>query len=168
MNFVFYGQVLNVEKMNGNIYFNSFIIYTAEMISEISAGYFLQNYGRRQMIIACFGLSTFFCFFLNIIEIFGGSRVFFTIFIFANSFFISITFVVIYVYSAEIFDSNVKSTMVSLLINLSNVFLLLSPYLIAKFTSPFGLFCILSLCACLNGFILKETKMEEVNTVVNN
>ena len=168
MNFVFYGQVLNVEKMNGNIYFNSFIIYTAEIISEISAGYFLQNYGRRQMIIACFGLSTFFCFLLNIIEISGGSPVFFTMFIFLNSFFISITFVVIYVYSAELFDSNVKSTMVSLLVNLSNVFLLTSPYLIAQFTSPFGLFCILSLGACLNGFILKETKLEEVNSVVNN
>jgi MFS family permease len=158
MHFVFFGQVLNVEKMNGNIYYNSFIIYLAEIISEISAGYFLQKYGRRQMVIWCFGLSAVFCLILNIIERTGGFRFLFTIFIFANSFFISITFVVVYVYSAEIFDSNVKSTMNSLLVNLSNVFLLASPYLISQFASPFALFCMLSLGACLNGFILKETK----------
>lgn len=162
MHFVFFGQVLNVEKMNGNIYFNSFIMYLAEIISEISGGYFLQTYGRRKMLIWCFGMSAFFCFILNIIERTGDFRILFTIFIFANSFFISMTFTVVYVYSAEIFDSKIKSTMNSLLINLSNIFLLVSPYLISKFASPFALFFILSLGACLNGFVLKETKVDLV------
>jgi MFS family permease len=156
MNLVFYGQLLNIEKLEGNIYFNTSVVYIAEIIAEVSAGYLLQRLPRKGLITFCFGLSTFFCFAVSgLSEEYGALR---TCAIFINSFAISVSFISVYVYSAELFSTNVKSTMLSLLSNLSNLFMLITPYLIELFASPFLLFAIFSGIATLNASILKETK----------
>lgn len=160
MNLVFYGQLLNIERMDGNIYFNSFIIYIAEIIAEVLAGYILQIMQRRRLIAFCFLLSSIFCGAIGFLE--GDENLTYrTAAIFANSFCCSISFISVYVYSAELFDTNVKSTLISLLSNISNLFMLVSPYLIELFATPFALFAIFSFIASLNALILKETKQSD-------
>jgi MFS family permease len=155
---IYFGQALNVEKMNGSIYFNSLMIYSGEIIAEISSGIFLKLYKRKFLMIGAYACSFVLLLFMITLYFFKIFAFLQTILLLANTFFISVLFTVLYVYAAEIFDTSVKSTMISVLVNFSNLLLLFSPYMIDSFSSPLILFAIFSGLGAFNSYFLIETK----------
>jgi MFS family permease len=153
--FVYLGQILNIEKVRGNIYFNNIIIYIGELIAELSATYIISLTTRRNLLIQCFAICTIFCFFVHFLEILQILDFLKQIMIFIEAFGISIAFVVSFIYAAEILDPNIKSTVISLLITISNLFMMMSPYMIEHFSTPFILLALISALATLNAYILK-------------
>jgi MFS family permease len=154
---IYYGQILNVEKFSDNIYLTSFVIYLGEMLAEITAGYLLRIHKRKILIGISYFISMLSCLITAILNHYNLLVYLQAIFILGNSYAVSQIFIIIFVYGAELFESSVKSTMISLLVNLSFLFMLLAVY-IYNVVSPFFVFFILSGLACLNSFILRETK----------
>jgi len=156
MYFIYFGQLLNVEKLNGNLYFNNLIIYFGELIADISASWFLSKLKRKQLIFMCFSLCTICSVFVHVLEISDLFYLLKTTFVFANSLFISILFMAVFIYSSEVLDPNVKNTIISILTNVSTIFLLFSPQIIELFSTPFILFSVISFISALNSLIIKE------------
>jgi MFS family permease len=159
MNLTYFGQILNIEKVSGNFFFNNLIVYIGEIIAELSSVFLMNKYKRVELIFGCFAISTILSFFINILEAYSMFPVVMTITILLNSYFISVVFVVVYTYAVEIFDPDVKNTMNCLLDNLSNIFMIFSPPLLEFFTTPYATYGIVSGIAAWNSLYLHETKL---------
>jgi hypothetical protein len=159
MNFTYYGQILNIEKVSGNFFFNNLIVYIGEIIAELSSVFLMNKYKRVELIFGCFVISTVLSFLINILEVYSMFPLVKTITILVNSYFISVVFVAVYTYAVEIFDPDVKNTMNCLLNVISNIFMIFSPLLLDLFTTPYATYGIVSGIAAWNTLYLQETKL---------
>jgi MFS family permease len=143
--FIYYGQLFYIEQLPGNIYLNSALIFIAEAIAEAGSGFILQRFDKRQIIACVFLMTGLSCSFIALFE----NDFFKIILIFIITLSISIGFVAISVFNAEIFEVNVKATSVSLLSNFSSIFMIWSPYVIYLFGGnaylAFAVLCFISL-----------------------
>lgn len=148
----YYGQLMFVEKLPGNILLNSFLIYSSDIMAPNVAGYILRFFGRKKILTIFHACSIFIC--LNLPHIPVGML--YTIILFLNCFIINFINVATDIFAAESFDSSVKSSAMGLLILsgfLSNVFV---DSLMDLFGTPFYLFALLSLFSIASIYNLKE------------
>jgi MFS family permease len=108
--FSFYGILLNLEGLTGNIYIDSFVSYTAEFIAEIASGIVADRIGRKPTIFWSVVLSTLGCALFPLTD---------SLWISVPSLFIicigvASVFNVLYIYSAEMYPTNIKSLAVGI------------------------------------------------------
>jgi MFS family permease len=140
MVFNYYGALMFIEKIPGDVKFNSLLIFLAELISPNLAGQLLTKYSRKRILIF---------FYIVIIAnalifINSNNEILLSILIFVNCFCICINFVATYVITAETFDSNVKTSALSVLLLIANIPMVFSELLMSIFPSPFHWFAIMS------------------------
>jgi hypothetical protein len=157
--FNFYGLILNLEHLGGNIFMNSIVTFIGEMFSEILSGYLADNFGRIFVFKLC-GFTGGIGFILY--ELIQDYQWIKSISIFLTSFGFSGTFNLLFIYTPEVFPTSIRSTIIGFLFLCSRSGALLVP-LITTYTrhSPilFGILSILSGYISMN---LEESLGKEI------
>jgi MFS family permease len=114
--FYFYGIILNLEHLGGNMYVDSIMAFSAEMISEMSSGWMANIFGR--LVIMKYGsyLGAIGFFLFTFIDF---SIVIKSFLIFLTTFGYAAIFNVIYIYSPEVFPTPIRGSVCSYLFLLS-------------------------------------------------
>lgn len=156
--FCFYGLILNLEHLGGDLITDSIVTFTGEIISEIISGYCADEFGRLIVLkSAGFLGGTGFILYEMI-----SSHKIKTILIFITSFGFSATFNVIYIYSPEIFPTSVRSTVMGFLYLLSRFGALIVPSVSAFVPHSPLLFGVLAIVSSYLCFQLTETLGREM------
>jgi OCT family organic cation transporter-like MFS transporter 4/5 len=127
----FYMLMLSLENFTGNIYTDSIIVYTAEFIAETGSGYIADRYGRKQTIFYGFLIASVSC---AIFPFLTGSLLAMP-FIFASVIGIAASFNVVYIFTAELYPTNVKSLSVSVFFVTYRLAACLVPYVLTIFSN---------------------------------
>lgn len=145
---IYYGQLLYVEDLPGNIFFNLFVIYTTEIFIELVASYICQIFGdnKKLLLSICCLSSGIFSF---SIILFYNFQVLVTINIFLLTCVNSIAYVAILVFMSESIDVNVKSVSISFCFIIAFLSILISPYLTMLFGNVYIVFGLLSILTFL-------------------
>jgi len=108
--FSFYGLLLNLENLTGNIYLDSYVTYSAEFFSEVFSGYISHKIGRKTTISISFLLATIGCFIFSFVKFMYID----VIFLFIASLGIAAAFNILYIYSNELFPTNIRSLAITM------------------------------------------------------
>jgi len=146
--FSFFGILLNLEGLTGSIVIDSLVTYIAEFIAEILSGYLAYVYGSKKVLFFSFVFSTVGTFSFLLITPF--SKIIGIIFLFIASLGIASAFNIMYIYSPQIFPTNIKTLAVNTFSLMNRIAAGLVPTFLAFF--PFITFVIGLLCA-LGSFI---------------
>ncbi len=158
INFVYYGQLMFIERLPGNAKTNSFLIFFSQIVAPILAGWLLKFMGRKQILFFFF----FCCIILSgsLTQIRNEFQA--SLLLFLNSFSINVCFVVSYVFAVEVFPTSIKTSACGLLILIGNFSLVIGDLLMSIFPSPFYLFALF----CL-GSIFSISNIEETYKEIN-
>lgn len=107
--FSFFGLLLNLEGLTGNIFVDAIVTYTAEFIAEVGSGAISHQIGRRKTILISLILAsggTFLFIFIKILPIEIIS-------LFTAAIGVASAFNVLYIYANELFPTNIKSLSIS-------------------------------------------------------
>lgn len=157
--FCFYGLILNLEHLGGDIITDSIVTFTGEIISEIISGYFADEFGRL-VVMKSAGFIGGIGFILY--ELVDNHSIK-TLFIFLTSFGFSATFNVIYIYSPEIFPTSIRSTVMGFLYLISRLGALIVPSVTAIIPHTPILFGLLSIVSSYLCFQLTETLGRDID-----
>lgn len=152
---VFYGVLLNVEKFGENIFIFSTVMYVSEVIAESSSGYAAEVYGRKVVLVDSF-LVCMIAFLLS--NFFFSTPYISIILFFLGTFCISAAFNVIFIYTPELFETNVRASATSYSKLFGNFNSMFSQFIISKIAKPFLFFSALSGVAFICMKMCKETK----------
>jgi MFS family permease len=150
--FVYYGQLMFLEKIPGDPQFNSLLIFTSELFSPNLAGFLLTKTSRK-LIITVFSLICIIC---CLIFPQTDNALFQSFLIFTNCFSICVILVVNYVFSAEAFDSSIKTSAISVLLLIANVAMIFGDILMNVFPSPFYMFALMCAATIFSVSSIKE------------
>jgi MFS transporter, OCT family, solute carrier family 22 (organic cation transporter), member 4/5 len=157
--FCFYGLILNLEHLGGNIFLNSIVTFIGESFSEILSGFLADEFGRI-IVLKVTGVIGGVSFILY--EMIDESHWYRSVFIFLTSFGFSGTFNLIYLYSPEVFPTSIRSTVIGFLYFISRMGACLVPSITPHVPhSPF-LFGILSIVSGYICSFLPETLGKEI------
>ena len=109
--FSFYGIFLNIHRMTGNIYQDALVSYIAEYLGVMMSGPLSVFYGRRSVMFYSFVIATFGSILTYLLK---GIVEIEILMIFISAIGISSTFSVIYIYSAELFPTNIRTLSLSI------------------------------------------------------
>jgi MFS family permease len=157
INFVYYGQLMFLERLPGDPKTNSFLIFFSELIAPNLAGWLMQFTGRKKILYFFHVCCIIFCLALAHVNNEFAS----TILLFLNSFSIAFSFVVSYVFAAEVFPTSIKTSANGLLILIGNFSLVIGDLLMSIFPSPFYLFALICLGSIFSISTMKETYKEK-------
>lgn len=142
---IYYGCTFNVEIIFDNIYIATAIFFSAEFLGQFICCYTLPYSGRISSMKICFGLSAII---FLLISLMGDEYVTLKLILFYfGILLISFNLTVIYILTTESFEVEIKNTVMSLLTNISCVFLMIFPKIIKIFPNIsiiFSLSCLLS------------------------
>jgi MFS family permease len=156
--FCFYGLILNLEHLGGNLFADSIVTFLGELASEILSGYCADEFGR--VIVLKFG------------ALFGGvSFIFYelitdatlkSILLFCTSIGFSAFFNAIYIFSPEAVPTSVRSTVMGFLYLISRLGALMAPTVSAVLPHSAICYGFVSVFAFYFCFQLKETLGKEI------
>jgi OCT family organic cation transporter-like MFS transporter 4/5 len=149
----FYMLMLSLENFTGNIFIDSFIVYTAEFMAEVGSGWVADRYGRKFTILYGFLIAAISC---AIFPFLKGS-LFSMPFIFASVIGIASSFNVVYIYTAELYPTNVKSLSVSLFFVTYRLAACTVPYILTIFSNVTFIILIVSSISVFVMTILPDT-----------
>jgi hypothetical protein len=156
INFVYYGQLMFLERLPGDPKTNSFLIFFSEILAPNLAGWLMQFMGRKKILYFFHMCCIVFCLALAHIQ----NEFTASILLFLNSFSICLCFVVSYVFAAEVFPTSIKTSANGLLILIGNFSLVIGDLLMSIFPTPFYLFALICLGSIFSINIMKETYKE--------
>ena len=157
--FCFYGLILNIEHLGGDIFLDSIVTFCGEIFSELSSGFLADELGRV-IILKSSGILGGVAFILY--ELTSEPAWLKSVFIFMTSFGFSATFNLIYIYSPESFPTTIRSTVMGFLYLISRFGALLVPSVSAIIPHNPILFGILSLFSAYCSSLLPETLGVEI------
>jgi len=122
--FSFYGLFLNLSNLTGDIYINSVVAYSGEFLGEVISGYLADLYGRRTVTLYSFSLGSvcslgFIVFSTNFIKI---------PLLFLSVMGIASAFNILYIFTAEMYPTNIKSLAMSFFSITNNLTAATTPY----------------------------------------
>jgi len=148
----YYGQIIFIEKLPGNILLNSFILYVSDLISPNIAGYLISFLSRKKALTIFHSGIIILGLILPMVPV----GVFYSILLFVNIFLINSVEVATDIFAAESFDSSIKSSAMGLLILSGFSAVVFGDMLMDIVGTPFYLFAILSVCSIASIYYLKE------------
>ena len=151
--FSFFGVLLNLEGLTGDFYVDGIVAYSAEIIAEIGSGAVSSYFGRRNISIISFllaGVSTclFSIFKIEFLKI---------VFLFLSAIGIASGFNVLYIYSAELYPTNVRSLSISVFSLFNRLAASTIPILLTYTSNITPLICVLSFVASFVAFSMQES-----------
>lgn len=156
VNLIYYGQLFYIEKISENVYLGIFIIYSSEITGDLLLTLYLHKTERKKAIYYCCILCAILYFIAHLFD----HDILRMIMIFLGCIVLSFMYIVVYVIGAETFEIEIKTTMSSLLTNISCVALICFPYFVNAFGGIFFVFSLLCLITLsVNGY-LKETNTQ--------
>jgi len=157
--FCFYGLILNIEHLGGDIFVDSIITFTGEIISELCSGYLADEFGRVIVLelSGAFGGIAFI-----IYELVSGPDWLKSALVFATSFGFSATFNLIFIYSPELFPTTIRSTVMGFLFLMSRLGALMVPAISAIIPHNAIFFGVLALLSSYCSTMLPETMGTEI------
>jgi MFS family permease len=150
--FVYYGQLMFVEKLPGDVQLNSLLIFTSELFSPNLAGYLLTKTSRK-LILSVFHIICIIC---SLLFTQISNPIILSVLLFTNCFCICVNLVVTYVFTAEVFDSSIKTSAMSVLLLVANLTLVFGDVLMEVFPSPFYMFALMCGCTIFSISSIKE------------
>jgi MFS family permease len=151
--FSFFGILLNIEGLTGNIYTDAFVTYIAEFIAEIGSGLAACKFGRKYSTLVSFILATF----GSLLFIYIKYWYFDIIFLFIGVIGIASSFNLLYIYSPELFPTNTKSLAMSVFSTSNRAAGGIIPILLTFTTDITFIISIMSLGAIFVVFTLRES-----------
>jgi putative MFS transporter len=149
----FFGLSLNLEKLDGNIFLNSFIAYAAEAVAELISGYMSDRFGRI-FILKLFGGFGGISFLLYEIISVQSLKAFL---LFSTSFGFAGFFNVICIYSPEVFPTSIRGSTMGFLLLCSRLGALIVPSISAAIYYSNSIYAVMALLTCLLATGLPET-----------
>lgn len=151
--FSFYGILLNLSGLTGNIFIDSFVSYSAEFLAEVGSGIIADKYGRKFTIFWSFVLAALGC---------GLFPLAFNYYLSIPLLFISCigvasAFNVLYIYSAELYPTNIKSLAVGVFFVFNRLFAGIVPLLLTFLQNVTVLIFIFSAISIGIMYLLPET-----------
>jgi MFS family permease len=144
----FYGLILNIEHLGGNMFVDSILTFSAELFAEMISGWFADIYGRKIVLQGgCFVGGIAFILF----ELISTPSIK-TVLLFITSLGFSTVFNVIYIYSPEAIPTSIRSTVMGVLFVSSRIGAMSVPTILRIVNHPPILFGILSL---ISGYLCK-------------
>jgi MFS family permease len=165
--FSFYGILLNLEGLTGNIYIDSIVSYTAELLAELISGYLADKYGRKTILFWSFFIASIGCGLFSL-----SFHVLISIpLIFIACIGIASGFNVLYIYSAELYPTNIKSLAVAVFFVSNRLFAAAVPIILNYINNVVFIIFIFSTISVLIMHLLPETlntdSGDEVPEMVN-
>lgn len=152
--FTFFGLLLNLEGLTGDIFVDALVTYTAETIAEVGSGFASHKYGRRNTALVSFILGTIGAFLFNFVTLYNWLSI---LFLFVSAIGVASGFNILYIYSAELYPTNIKSLSISYFSLFNRLAGCIIPFLLT-FTRNINLFIsILSLGAVLVVLTMPES-----------
>lgn len=137
--FSFYGVFLSLSELTGCVYVDSVVAYTAEIFAEIASGFIADKYGRKTTVFYSFLIA----FIGNLLFLFSSYYIS-LILLFVSCIGVASAFNVLYIYSAELYPTNVKSLAVSILFLSNRMSAGIVPYLLTIIPNAVLIIAILS------------------------
>ena len=157
--FCFYGLILNLENLGGNIFYDSIVTFSGDILAEMLSGYCADEFGRV-LVLKVSGLLGGFGFILY--EIISEPNWLRTLFVFFTSLGFSGVFNVIYIYSPEAFPTSIRSTVMGFLYLVSRFGAILVPSFSAIVPHVNIFFSLLSIFSSYLCSFLPETLGEDI------
>jgi OCT family organic cation transporter-like MFS transporter 4/5 len=107
--FSFFGILLNLEGLTGNIFKDAFITYIAEFVAEVGSGIAASKFGRKYSTLVSFLLSAI----GSLLFIYSKDSYFELVFLFIGVIGIASAFNLLYIYTPELLPTNTKSLAMS-------------------------------------------------------
>jgi hypothetical protein len=158
--FCFYGLILNIENLGGNVFIDTIVTFGGEAMSELLSGYLADQFGRVIVLKVCGFMGGFG--FIAYEFMSADYTTIKTILIFVSSFGFSGVFNLLFIYTPEIFPTSIRSTVTGFLYFISRIGALLVPTvvsMVARSNLVFGFVPIFGAYLC---FQLKETLDEDI------
>lgn len=108
--FSFFGILLNLEGLTGNIFLDASVTYTAEFLAEIISGIAACKIGRKRASLVSFLIAAISCLLFSYFKT-GFIQY---IILFMSAIGIASGFNILYIYTPELFPTNIKSLAISL------------------------------------------------------
>jgi MFS family permease len=150
--FSFYGLLLSLENFTGNIYLDSIVAYTAEFIAEIGSGIIADRYGRKPTILISFLIGS-----SCGLSLIVSNTILNCVILFVSCIGVAAAFNILYIYSTELYPTNVKSLAVSVFFVFSRLAATIVPYMLTVFPNVTLLICVSSIIAAFVMVKLPET-----------
>ena len=150
--FLFYGLLFNIDKIEGDLYMHNMMIFSSEFIADFNIGYILSRYKRIPTFIVINSISFILC--LLLIYLQGPVP---NIALFMLSYFISMSFVMMFCYTAEAFEPNIRNTASNLGMLIGSISVIVMPYILGLSSSNFLIFLIVIIVKLIIFTRLKET-----------
>ena len=160
---VYYGLALNVKNLAGNLYINFSLASLIELPSSFATQILLAKLGRRKSLFCLLLGASIACFLCTFLQLQGGQNVMaisFTALI--GRFFISASFAVLYVYSAELFPTVVRNVGMGISSFSARLGGMVAPFIVLQgdqsTSFPMFVFACTALFAAVTGLRLHETQ----------
>jgi hypothetical protein len=158
--FCFYGLILNIEHLGGNLFIDTIVTFGGEAMSELLSGYMADHFGRVKVLEVCGFMGGFsFIAYEFLSPEYATLK---TVLIFVSSFGFSGVFNLLFIYTPEVFPTSIRSTVTGAVYFISRVGALIVPTvvsLVPRANLTFGLISIFGAYLC---FGLKETLGEDI------
>lgn len=165
--FSFYGILLNLEGLTGDIYIDSIVSYSAEFIAEILSGFIADKYGRKPTLLWSFIMATV----ASLLFSFSFNLYFSITLLFFICIGIASAFNILYIYSAEMYPTNIKSLSVGIFFLFNRISAGIVPFILTLISNVILIIFILSSISVFIMTVLPETLNtdpgDEVKEVVN-
>jgi hypothetical protein len=158
--FCFYGLILNIEHLGGNLFIDTIVTFGGEAMSELLSGYMADHFGRVKVLEFCGFLGGFGFISYEFLDLQYATIK--TVLIFISSFGFSGVFNLLFIYTPELFPTSIRSTVTGGVYFISRIGALLVPTIVSlvpRANLTFGFVSIFGAYLC---FQLKETLGEDI------
>jgi len=161
---VFYGLNYNVKNLAGNMYLNFFLLLVVDFPSTALCCYCLQRFGRRLTYSSYMTFAGVACLLALAVPSSKEYQLAVIIFVMIAKFFIVSTFNSVYIYTAELYPTVIRTNGVGLCSMIARIGGIVAPYIVLladlpslRKTFPLLIFGVLGVAAGLLAFWLPET-----------
>jgi len=154
----FYVLIFNLEHQKGNMFIDSLVTFSAELIAEMASGILADKYRRKIVMI----ISTVFGGIAFILYSGAEEGILKTILIFSSSIGFSSIFNVLYIYSPEVFPTSIRSSTMCVLFITGRLGGFAAPFAIKFIKNPPLIFGLISIFTGVIMYKLDETLGKEM------
>lgn len=158
--FCFYGLILNIENLGGDLFIDTIVTFGGEGMSELLSGYLADHFGRIIVLKVCGFMGGFgFIAYESLSNDFSTLK---TILIFVSSFGFSGVFNLLFIYTPELFPTSIRSTVTGAVYFISRIGAISVPSVVAFIAHSNYVFGIISIIGSLLCYYLPETLGEDI------
>jgi hypothetical protein len=157
LNTLYWGMLINAEKIEGNIYVNLAMILIGELIAEAGAGYLLLHFSKRKLMYTSYAYATLMC----AIYLYTDSQGLKNFLVFATTLGVAMNYVVVSDYIYAYFDPDIKTTVTAWTQLVACLWLAITPMILSMFSDAFQFYLICGIIATVCAFLLGDKRISK-------